>query len=631
MTSTPTVTRYVELVARHAGVEADLARRTIAGVVSPWNTYAHVSTGQVVAFAPGSLAMGDRVKLILDHDPTQPVGVLAGTQATTTGQTASFRVPGGPRGDAALLDASEGLRDGLSVGAEILAADETDEGLYVTAARVRHVALLSEPAYDDARVTAVAASHPKGSPVTVIDQATAQSADGATVLQGSTGTMPPVVAGAAGGVLPATAAPVSPPATTAPTSAEAAGGGLTLTAAGLAAGVPMVRIGTEPYPYAQPHHLGGPSFVRDAYAAMENPSSEGATRWRRAQMMAADAAGAALALMDAPPPHLAAATGDTGNTGPLAMPHMMPDRFVPLKGAKAPLWSALTKYGTSDFNSIMVPRTLTETGLSGTGADEVTPLPPGTITAATDTIVIEEVEGSYQFSRKLLMGSNPQIDRIAQDALDRAWLQDVEARAVAYFTNPANSTAATALYTDGGDYTRVLRALFAQLAAGTIYSATVVLPAAKEYIAAAEADDTTERPLLPYGARVNSSGDAGVGYESLTVQGVPLNPGPWMTADKSLVLDQDINAAVAWTTPVMNFRLEWTGDGNYKVLKLVKYSGVGFWSQYPGGVVVMTGSTPLPLGALGGVTMELPNGFPAGTPAAAALNATAEEPAKVRR
>ena len=40
---------------------------------------------------------------------------------------------------------------------------------------------------------------------------------------------------------------------------------------------------------------------------------------------------------------------------------------------------------------------------------------------------------------------------------------------------------------------------FAALAAGTLYTATVVIPAAKEYQAAAAANDTTGRALLPYG------------------------------------------------------------------------------------------------------------------------------------
>ena len=62
-------------------------------------------------------------------------------------------------------------------------------------------------------------------------------------------------------------------------------------------------------------------------------------------------------------------------------------------------------------------------------------------------------------------------------------------------------------------------------------------------------------------------------------------PGPYMTATHTLILDQSNNSAVIFATPVMDFRLEWTTDvatgGNVRVLKLVKYSGVGFWAQYP--------------------------------------------------
>ena len=598
-----TAARYVELVARGAGVQADVARRTIAGVVAPWNVYANVSTGQRIAFAPGSLTMGDRVKLVLDHDPTQPVGVLASAHTSEAGQSASFKIPGGPRGDAALLEASEGLRDGLSVGADIVDATESDQGLYVTAARVRHVALLSEPAYDDARVTTVAAAAPPPSPeralMTTLEHTDTSQSDtrsgGATVPGSPAGTA--VVA--AGGGSTATAAPTPPPATTAVPNET-----LTVTAAGHAASVPQVHVGREPYPYARPHHLGGPSFVRDAFAAMEDGGSDGAQRWRRAQAMAVEAAPSALVLLDAPPPNLAAATGTTVTDPGLVPPHWMPERFVPIVGAKAPLYTSLTKYGTPDFNTIMVPRTTAETGLSTKPADEVTEPVSGTITTASDTIVIEEVEGAYDFSRKLLMGSNPQIDRIASDAMDRAWLADVETRATTFFTTPANSTPFASTYSDGLGYVTALRAVFAQMAAATLYDADVVIPASKEYIEAAESNDTTGRPMLPFGPRFNAPGDSGAGYQSLTVQGVPLLPGPYMVANKSLVIDQEVAAAVAWVTPIMNFRLEWTGDGNVKVLRLVKYSGVGFWAQHVGGVVCMTNSTPLTLAAGAGADEE---------------------------
>ena len=558
-----------------AGVAADRARRTITGLVVPWGAFARVSTGQTVAFARGSLALSDRSKLVLDHDPAQPVAVFASSTDTAEGLQATWRVPAGDRGDRILSEAADGLRDGLSVAADVVTSDDRDEGTWVTAAKGRHVALLSEPAFDDARVSTVAAASPQTDQEPTV-----------TVTE-----------------------PVTVTATVEPVQAVAAPDPVTVTAAGgvaqLAAAPARV---VDPYPYAQPLELGGPSFVRDAWAALESPGSDGADRWRRAAAIARDPASlrAGMARLGrlhfaAPGAEVAAATGTT-TTDPALVPNRwLPGRYVPLQGAKAPLYSALAKYGTPDFNTLEVPRTAAETGLSVVPADEVTPAPPGTITTTNDQVVISEVEGSYQFSRKLLMGSNPQIDRIALDAMDRAWLAQVETEAVAYFVGGAAvHTAVSATYADGPTYTRALRAQMAALAAATLYQATVVVPASKEYIAAAEADDTTGRALLPYGPQVNAAGESAAGYASVSVQGIPLLPGPYMTANKTLILDQSLDSAVVFATPVLDFRLEWTPSGtvgNVKVLQLTKYSGVGFWSQYPGGVVLMTNTTPLALDA----------------------------------
>ena len=564
-----------------ARVRADSARRTITGLVVPWGTFAQVSTGQTVAFARGSLALGDRAKLVLDHDPAQPVAVYVSSTDTDTGLEATFRVPAGDRGDQILAEAAEGLRDGLSVAADVQAADDQAGGMWVTAARGRHVALLSEPAFDAARVSTVTATAPQPSGVPIMPAPAA----------------PPAPAVEAAPVAPVTA---DPPAVVVTAAGAAAGA-----AAPLMAANPAPARVQDPYPYAQPLELGGPSFMRDAWAAMEQPGSTEAERWRRGQAMAADPAalragmarfGRTLAAL--PAPEVAAATGTTVTDPGLTPNRWLPDRYVPLLGAKAPLYTALTKLGTPDFNTLEVPRTATETGLAGTPTDEVTPITPGTITTTNDQVIINEVEGAYLFSRKLLMGSNPQIDRIALDAMDRAWLAAVETEAVAYFVGGAAvHTAVSATYADGPTYTRALRAQFANLAAGTLYGATVVIPAAKEYIAAAEADDTAGRPLFPYGPQVNCPGESSAGYASVSVQGVPLMPGPYMTANHTLILDQSVDAAIVFATPIMNFRLEWTTDvatgGNVKVLKLVKYSGVGFWSQYPGGVVLMTNTHPV--------------------------------------
>jgi hypothetical protein len=550
-----------------AALRADHARRTITGTVVPWATWAQVSTGQTVAFARGSLALSDRAKLVLDHDPAQPVAVYVSSTDTDAGLEATFRVPAGDRGDQILAEAGEGLRDGLSVAADVIASDDHPDGMWVTAAKGRHVALLSEPAFDTARVTAVAATRPPERPAMTVTDTTATD----------TPTEP-------------TPAPADPP----PATVTAAGAVAVLPASAPA----RVR---DPYPYALPHELGGPSFVRDAWMASgENPGSADADRWRRAQLMAADPHYqlGGLARLAAPPAHVAAAVGETTNETALVPPRWLPDRFVPLLGAKAPLWSVVAKYGTPDFNTLEVPRTATETGLSGAPTDEITPIAPGSITTGNDTITINEVEGSYQFSRKLLMGANPAIDRIALDAMDRAWLADVETRATAFFLLPANSTAWTSTYADGLGFIGALRALYAAMAAGTLYTSTDTLPATKEYEAAAGANDTTGRGLLPYGPRVNAPGSSDVAYAAAEVQGVPLWPGPYMPATKTLVLDQSRNSAAAFVTPVMNFRFESTTTAgstteNVKVLQLTKYSGVGFWAQYPGGIHVITNTTPI--------------------------------------
>jgi hypothetical protein len=590
----------LRLAAPAAGIRADRQARTISGPVVPWETYAAVSTGQIVAFAPGSVILGARSKLVLDHDPAQPVAVFVSASDTGEMLEATFRVPPGPAGDQVLADAQEGLRDGFSVGVDVISSEDRAEGTYVTAARGRHVALLSEPAFDAARVASVIAAAPPPPPDPTATPAPPDPTATPVPTEGE-----PAVSDVPTPIAVTFAGPLA--IASIATDDLPGGGGddsvVVPTVAGSMSPVPLAAAAarvSDPYPYAVPQWAGGPSFVMDAYKSMEDPGSIDADRWRRSLLMLNDPAviRAGMArFANAMPPAIQAATGTTVTDPGLVPDRWLPERYVPLRGAKAPLYTALAKYPTADFTTLQVPRTATETGLSGRPADEVTPIAPGDITTDNDSISIDEVEGAYLFSRKLLLGSNPQIDRIALDALDRAWLADVEARAVTYFQGANVSTPVAATYADGPGYVAALRGQMARMAASTLYMATAIVPASKEYIALAEADDGAGRPLLPYGPQINAPGTSGSGYGTVSVQGVPAFPGPYMPANKTFVLDQSLDAAVCFATPVMNFRLEWTTDattgGNVKVLKLVKYSGVGFWSQYVGGVVLITNSTPI--------------------------------------
>jgi hypothetical protein len=567
----------LELLSEPVTIEAGdgPARRTITGQAVPWNRTARVRSGQLVRFLPGSVTLAGEA-VLRDHQMTAPIGIVASESSGDEGLAIRARVSATPAGDEALTLAGDGVLKHFSVGVDPVDFTYEDGVMVVAKATAAEVSLLVRGAFGaDAAVSDVTATPP-----TPTLEATVPDLEATVVAE------------------PVQAAPIEPPAVIVPSIQGGA----------------LVR---DPYPYSLPHEHGGPSFVRDAYDALPevNPNSDGAHRWRTALAMHQDprviqAGMAYLAREDA---GIQAATGTTTLNPDVAFPHQRPDLYVRLRGAKAPIYSSVAHYPTPDFNSIQVPRTTTETSLSGLPTDQVTPIAAGSIGTTTDTVTMQEVEGAYLFSRMLLLGSNPAIDRIALDAMERAWLADVETRATTFWTTGANVTAASATYADGQTWTVSMRGAMAALAAATLYAADVIIPPSKEYIAGSAADDTTKRPLLPYLGAMNSLGTTGPGYETLTIQGVPVLPGPYMPANKVLLIDTSIDAAVIWVTPVMNFRLEWTTDvatgpvttgGNVKVLKLVKYSGVGFWSQYKGGIVLTTNTTPLPLDESGGFSFD---------------------------
>lgn len=111
-----------------------------------------------------------RVKMLVDHDQTQPVGFM--TELAANNRTAAFKIPEGEAGDKALADAGNGLRDGMSVGINVLPEEgaamfDAETGtLNVYAAELVEVSLCAIPAYQDAGVTSVAAARATTPPTT---------------------------------------------------------------------------------------------------------------------------------------------------------------------------------------------------------------------------------------------------------------------------------------------------------------------------------------------------------------------------------------------------------------------------------------------------------------------------------
>jgi len=134
-------------------------RRTISGKIAPYGEVGYTSAGKVV-FAEGSISAPEpsRVKLLMSHDNSKPVGRMQSITSAKDGLYASFKVSASSRGSDAILLAQEQLMDGLSVGVEVTASEPKKDYLLVTAATLREVSLVESAAFASAAVQKIAAA-----------------------------------------------------------------------------------------------------------------------------------------------------------------------------------------------------------------------------------------------------------------------------------------------------------------------------------------------------------------------------------------------------------------------------------------------------------------------------------------
>lgn len=147
---------------------ASADNRTISGRIVGWDETGYTSAG-ATQFAPNSLTFNKTTKLLLEHDRTRPIGKLLSYETNATGVDASFRIATTMAGEDALVEATENLRDGFSVGVKVDAWENKDGLMYITAAKVVEVSLVTDPAIDSARVEKVAASENENSATEVAD------------------------------------------------------------------------------------------------------------------------------------------------------------------------------------------------------------------------------------------------------------------------------------------------------------------------------------------------------------------------------------------------------------------------------------------------------------------------------
>jgi len=151
-------TLYIEA----SSIECSEDRREISGKIVPLGTGEIGQTNLgAYTFEAGSIEIEDvkAIKLFSQHDMKKPIGRMISAETRDgIGIFATFKLSRSTGGNDALVMAQEGLVTGMSIGAEIIASKPSRDGhTVVTAAKLKEVSLVTEPAFKSAQVLEIAA------------------------------------------------------------------------------------------------------------------------------------------------------------------------------------------------------------------------------------------------------------------------------------------------------------------------------------------------------------------------------------------------------------------------------------------------------------------------------------------
>jgi HK97 family phage prohead protease len=151
-------TLYIEA----SSIECSEDRREISGKIVPLGTGEIGQTNLgAYTFEAGSIEIEDvkAIKLFSQHDMKKPIGKMISAETRDgIGIFATFKLSRSTAGSDALVMAQEGLVSGLSIGAEIISSKPSRDGhTVVTAAKLKEVSLVTEPAFKSAQVLEIAA------------------------------------------------------------------------------------------------------------------------------------------------------------------------------------------------------------------------------------------------------------------------------------------------------------------------------------------------------------------------------------------------------------------------------------------------------------------------------------------
>lgn len=548
---------------------ADSGKRTVTGRLIPFG--AQTADGRRIRFAPGSVSWArsavSRIKLDREHDLGQLLGSAVKVSESKDGLDATFKVARTPAGDEALALAEDGALDGLSAVVNITdgMVDPQDEGgTLVTAATLLRATLTAQPAFDDARLTAVAMTHDGGTemrcstcgqthpvgpcptgPAAFTQQPAAQPP-----------AQPPVPAQAA----PAAATPPAAAGTPAPApvpagiSAEFAAAWSAFIEQQVAAGAapaPVIdpaRTATFTVDEALPYRFDGVraehSFAMDLIASLGGggrggvPDSEAKNRIERFAVSVA-------------------------NVSTLNPNRQRPDLYVDQIDFTYPIYDAINKGTLTDATPFVVPKFNSSATLVADHTEGSEPAGAGAFTTTSQTITPTALSGKTILNREVWdQGGNPMLDTLLWRQIQRAYYEGLEAYAAAQLAANAasitdinlgiavvdsaleaaiTSQLATLQYIRGGNR---MRDFFVQV---------------DLFKALAAAKDTAGRKLFPIINPQNATGESAPFYQAINVGGLVAKPAWALAPTGSVVASSwlfDRDAIALWASAPVRFTMD---------------------------------------------------------------------------
>jgi hypothetical protein len=589
--------------------KVDVERRTITGLAVPYNKVAR-KYGLKFRFLPRSLEYTDvsRIKHLKDH--VTPVGVHESVTETKAGPIVKLSVLDGPEGspaklerDQLLYDAEHGLYDGLSVGVDFsldpedgdVEWNEKDQVYDVKRASWRETSSTPMPAFDDARVTKVAASRGNGDrsmPCTHCGQVHAEGV--------ACPTNPPAPANQPEGVAlnqdQLTALLARPGAIQALVAAQqpqrpeqpVAQGALTLSAEqvdgliragqlGALLGVPQLTQAAQPEPERRP--TVDPTRRTTVTASVtesvpyrfdrEGNLTRGTHDFSTDLVAGSRGDAAALAraeeFMRSQFDEQMSARFDTdrADVAGLNPNRQRPDLYVDQRSYKYPIWEAINKGTLPDSTPFVLPKFASASGLVGAHTEGVEPT-AGTYTATSQTITPTAVSGIVNITREAWeQGGNPQLSGIVWRQMTKAWFEALEAAAVAVLD--AATPTGIALTAGGGTTGQTLVAeMEAAMAALQFvrggFSMDTGFAQIDLYKAMVAAKDDDGRPLYPVLGPANANGQSQSRFGAVDVSGSLFYPAWALAATGSVVASSylfDREVVYGWASAPQRLQFEY--------------------------------------------------------------------------